>query len=131
MVVFLKDLKAQYGVPDTLTYLHNIVNNKNQYIGQYFSVLQNSLNIQVKYFHPRRGVTYDTDRETSTKFSFYFPDECDDLYLASPYLEIYWLTPLNAIQSFLLYNSNNGGGWNTAVYNFYKNAIIRDIKVRE
>ena len=53
------------------------------------------------------------------------------MYLAYPKLEIYWQATLNINQSSLLYSQNNGGGWDTVVYNFYKNAIIADIKVRE
>lgn len=42
------------------------------------------------------------------------------MYLAYPKLEIYWQATLNINQSSLLYSQNNGGGWDTVVYNFYK-----------
>ncbi len=120
------------GVPDTLAYLQTIVANKANYIGQPFSALFNNLQIQTKYFHPiRGGGHYDSNKETSTHFSFYFPQSADELYLTYPCLVIYWQTPLNANHSFSLYNTNNGGGWTTAVANFYTNGIIADIKVWE
>ncbi|MCB0740828.1 MAG: hypothetical protein R2796_10545 [Chitinophagaceae bacterium] len=122
--------KAQ-GVPDTLTYLNSIVANKNNYIGQSFSLLKNNLQIEIKYFQSFAAIHYNKDRETSTSFAFYFPNDADEIYLTFPKLEIYWQTPLNINQSGLLWGNNNGGGWSTAVYNFYKNAIIADIKVRE
>lgn len=127
-----KNTKAQStGVPDTLAYLQTIVANKANYIGQPFSVLKSHLQIELKYFHPRRGIVHDTNKETSTHFSFYFPQSADEMYLTYPCLVIYWQTPLNANQSFSLYNTNNGGGWTAAVANFYANGIIADIKVRE
>lgn len=126
-----KNLKAQTGVPDTLAYLQSIVVNKSQYIGQPFSVLYNNLQIQVKYFSPFSAIHYDKNKETSTSFSFYFPQNgLDDFYLTYPKLEIYWQPYLSAIQSESIWG-NSGGQWNTSAYNFYKNAIIADIKVRE
>ena len=124
-----KESKAQTGVPDTLAYLQTIVANKANYIGQPVSALLNDLQIQIKYFHPSRGIVYDVSKETSTSFAFYFPQTADDMYLTYPCLEIYWQTPLNANQAFSLYNAKNGGGWDTTVYNFYKNATIKNITV--
>ena len=131
ITIFSKNINAQIGVPDTLTYLNSIVANKNIYVGQPFSVLYNVLSIQVKFFQPFAAIHYDKNKETSTSFSFYFPLTIDDMYLAYPKLEIYWQSNLNINQSGLLYSQNNGGGWDTTVYNFYKNAIIADIKVKE
>lgn len=130
-VVFAKNTNAQTGVPDTLAYLQTIVANKANYIGQPFSALLNNLQIQIKYFHPIASIPYDVTKETSTSFAFYFPQTEDDMYLTYPCLNIYWQTPLNANQSFSLYNTNNGGSWTTAVSNFYANGIIADIKIRE
>ena len=126
-----KDTKAQTGVPDTLAYLQTIVANKAQYIGHSFHELADTMQIQIKFFSPFAAIHYDNNKETSTSFGFYFPQTADDLYLTYPMLEIYWLPYLNINQSLLLYNSNDGGGWNTAVYNFYKNGIIKDIQIRE
>lgn len=120
-----------YGVPDTLAYLQSIVVNKAQFIGQPFSVLRDSLEIQIKYFHPRRGIVHNVSKETSTRFGFYFPVVANDMYLTYPSLEIYWQPHLNATQSDILWESNNGGAWSTAVANFYANGIITDIKVVE
>ena len=131
-VISAKVTKAQtVGVPDTLAYLQTIVANKSQYIGQPFSILLNNLQIQIKYFHPRRDIVYDISKETSTRFGFYFPQSANELYLTYPSLEIYWQPYLNANQSDALWENNNGGGWSTAVAAFYANGIITDIKVRE
>ena len=74
---------------------------------------------------------YNVSIKTSTSFAFYFPQNADDMYLTYPCLEIYWQNPLNANQAFSIYNTNNGGGWSATVYNFYKDAIIKDVRVRE
>jgi hypothetical protein len=120
-----------YGVPDTLAYLRSIVANKAQFIGQPFSKLQDSLKIQIKYFHPTRGVVHDISKETFTDFSFYFPLSAEEIYLTYPAIRIYWQPYLNATQSDVLWENNNGGGWSTAVANFYVNGIIADIKIVE
>lgn len=128
----VKSANAQtYGVSDTLAYLQTIIANKSQFINKPFSVLRDSLKVEVKYFHPRRNIHYDISKETSTRFSFYFPQNADDLYLAYPYLEVYWQTPLNAAQSDTLWKINGGGGWSSAVAAFYVNGIIKDIQIRE
>lgn len=90
-----------------------------------------SLKIQIKHFWPNRSIVYDITKEPSTQFSFYFPQSADEAYLTYPCLEIYWQTPLNASQSDVLWKSNNGGGWSSAVAVFYASAIISDIKIRE
>lgn len=131
VAVTSRNLNAQTGVPDTLAYLQSIVANKTQFIGQPFSVLRDSLKIQIKFFSIGRGIWYNTSKETSTDFAFYFPQTADEIYLTYPFLKIYWQTPLNANQSDTLWNNNNGGGWSAAVASFYASGIIADIKVRE
>ncbi len=118
-------------VTDTLQYLQLIVSNKTQYVGQPFSKLLDSLQIQIKHFSPFSANSYDISKETSTSFSFYYPNTIDDFYLTYPKLEIVWQLPLNAIQSDALWENNNGGGWSPVVKNFYAVGIIADIKVRE
>lgn len=130
IIAFSTKTKAQ--VPDTLAYLNSIVANKAQYIGQPFSILKNNLQIQIKFFSPFASISYDKSKETSTSFSFYFPQiGINDFYLTYPKLEIYWQIPLNASQSDILWEANNGGGWSTSVANFYANGLIADIKVRD
>ncbi len=131
--MLMTKVKAQnYGVPDTLAYLQSIVTNKAQFIGRPFSKLQDSLKIQIKFFSPFARIHHDKTKETSTSFSFYFPqDGLDDFYLTYPSLEIYWHPYLNATQSDILWEDTNGGGWSTSVINFYANGIISDIKVRD
>lgn len=125
--------KAQsVGVPDTLVYLQSIVTNKAQYIGRPFYVLYSGLQIQIKLFSPFSAIHHQKYKETSTSFSFYYPqDGLDDFYLTFPKLEIYWQAPLSSIQSDALWQAANGGSWSLTVYDFYKNAIIGDIRVRE
>jgi len=132
-IAFSKQVNAQInsGVPDTLAYLQTIVVNKPQYTGKPFSVLMDSLKIQIKFFSPFSGLSAHINKETSTSFSFYFPQTADDFYLTYPKLEIIWQTPLNRTQSNVLWESNNGGGWSAAVAVLYATAIVADIKVRE
>ena len=118
-------------ITDTLTYLQHIVNTKANYIGQPFSVLLNSLQLQIKFFSPFAGSPYAKSKETSTSFAFNFPQTPEDMYLTYPGLEIYWLPNLNADQSNLLYTQFNGGGWSPTVAAFYSTAIISDIKIRD
>lgn len=129
LIANLKTANAQ-GVPDTLAYLNSIVLNKNNYIGQPFSVLSNNLQIQIKFFSPFAAIHHKKNMETSTSFAFYFPLNENQIYLTYPSLEIYWQPYLNASQSSILYSQFDGGGWSSAVYDFYKNAIIADIIVR-
>lgn len=129
---FIKNADAQAsGVPDTLSYLQSIVANKSKYIGKPFSVVLNSLQIQIKYFSPRENIHYDKYKETSTLFSFYFPKNSEEIYLIYPGLEIYWKPYLNAVQSELLYSQCQSVGWTPAVAAFYENALISDIRVVE
>ena len=131
IAISAKDTYAQNGVPNTLAYLQTIVDNKSNYIGQPFSVLLDSLQIQIKYFSRFPGLHHDKTKETSTSFSFYLPqDDFNDFYLTYPKLEIYWQPYLNATQSGVLFR-NSRGEWNTDAYNFYKNAIIKDIQIRD
>lgn len=116
---------------DTLAYLQTIVANKSQYIGRPFHDLADTMKLQFKFFSPIAAIHYDKTKETSTSFGFYFPQTADDIYLTYPSLDIYWQLYLNADQSSALYSQYNGGGWNTAVYDCYKNAIIKDIQVRD
>ena len=129
---FVKNADAQSpGVQDTLVYLKSIVANKSQYIGKPFSVVLNSLQIQIKYFSPRESIHYDKNKETSTLFSFYFPKNSEEIYLIYPSLEIYWKPYLNAVQSELLYSQCQNVGWSPAVAAFYENALISDMRVIE
>ncbi len=123
------EVKAQ-GVPDTLAYLQSIVLNKANYIGQPFSVLQNHLQIEIKFFSPFGAIPHDKYKETSTSLGFYFPETAEEVYLTYPSLEIYWRPYLNAKQSGLLYSQYNVGGWSVEVANFYANGIISDIKIQ-
>ena len=129
-MVYVKETKAQ--VPDTLAYIQSVVANKAQFIGQPFSVLMDSLKIQIKFFSPFAAIPHDKNKETSTSFSFYFPqDGLEDFFLTYPKLEVIWQTPLNATLCDALWEANNGGGWTSTVAAFYANGIVADIKVRD
>ncbi len=130
VTLFTKNTNAQTGVPDTLAYLQSIAANKAQYIGQPFSVLKNNLQIQIKYFQPFAAIPYDKDKETSTSFAFYFPNNVDELYLTFPKIEIYWQPYLNIVQSLGIANGNRGI-WSAAAEAFYANGIIADIQIRD
>ena len=117
-------------VTDTLAYLQNIEVNKFQFLGQPFSVLMDSLKIQIKYFNQNTAIVYDITKETSTSFGFFFPQTNDDFFLTYPRIEVVWQNYLNASQSWSLYQTY-GGSWQSAVAAFYSNGIIADIKVRE
>lgn len=131
IIFFIKNTNAQgYGVPDTLAYLNTIAANKAQFIGQPFSRLRDSLKIQIKWFSPFAAIHYKKNKETSTSFGFYFSVSTDDYYLTYPRIEIYWQTNIDKNQSNIFWE-NNQGGWESTVANYYANAIIADIKVRE
>jgi hypothetical protein len=132
MIAFSKEVKAQtYGVPDTLTYLQSIVANKAQFIGHPFSVLRDSLKIEIKLFSPFASISYNKTKETSTSFAFYFPQSDADHYLSYPRIEIYWQTYLNINQSDAIRLNNNRGQWNSLADSFYTTGIIADIQIRE
>ena len=125
-----QETKAQtYGVPDTLVYLQSIVANKAHFIGQPFSVLIDSLKIQIKYFGPNSGIVYDVSKETSTSFGFRTPQNAEEIYLTYPHLLVYWQPCLNANQSRILYNTTVG--WTSTIAAFYATGIIADIQIRE
>jgi hypothetical protein len=126
---FSKVNAQSVGVPDTLAYLQSIVANKAFFIGKPFSVLRDSLKIQIKHFSPHAHIPYDKNKETATSFAFYFPFSTADHYLSYPRLRVSWLPYLNATQSDIIWESNNGGSWNTNSNAFYNNAIIHDIDI--
>jgi len=70
-VISLSKANAQTNIPDTLAYMKTIVANKNQFIGKPFSVLLDSLKIQIKFFSPCTDITSNIYKETSTRYSFF------------------------------------------------------------
>jgi len=130
-LIGFKGLKAQTtGVSDTLGYLKSIVANKAFYINKPFSILQDSLRINIKYFNQKTGIGYNLSKETSTSYGFFFPQSNEDFYLTYPRIEVFWKMPLDAVVSWSLYKTY-AGGWSSAVANFYSTGIIADIKIRE
>jgi hypothetical protein len=118
-------------VPDTLAYLQSIVAKKSQFIGKPFAALADSLKIQIKFFFPFASIAYDMRKETSTEFSFRFPQNAEEIYLTYPSLEIFWQPYLNAAQSHSLYTQYRSVGWSPVVASFYSTGVIADIKVQE
>lgn len=116
---------------DTLTYLQFIVANKANYIGRPFSALLSDLQIQIKRFAPIASIAQDMSKETSTNFSFYFPQSIDEFHLTFPKLNISWQTHLNATTSQYLFKKYNKGGWTQEVIDFYSTAIIKNIELFE
>lgn len=119
------------GVSDTLFYLQSIVANKSQFIGHTFSELENSMQIQIKHFSRNTDLVNDKNKETSTSFGFYFPQNNDEVYLSYPRLRISWQPYLNATISDNIWGNNNGGSWNSSASTFYSTGIISDIQIRE
>ena len=116
--------KAQ--VTDTLTYLQQIVANKNNYIGKPFSTLEKDLQIRAKSFCPYADITYDISKETSTFIGFINPITMEDF--SFPGLIIYWQPYLNHKTADSLY-TKAGGGWTPEVDSFYSSGIIKDIRI--
>ena len=120
--------KAQtYGVPDTLVYLQNIVANKAFYIGKPFSILLDSMKIQIKCFSPFASIPHDKNKETSTSYGFYFPLNENYMFLTYPRIRIFWEIPLNASQSQALYSTRLG--WSQPIIAFYSSAVIKNIDI--
>ncbi len=131
ILIASKNTQAQSNILlDTLAYLQQIVANKNFFIGKPFSVLKDSLKLEIKHFSPLPGIHYDFSKETSTSFAFYFPQSPNEVYLTYPKLNISWQPFLNRNQSMLLHNQNKGK-INVDVFTFYANAIIRNIEILE
>jgi hypothetical protein len=126
-----KAVAQNYGVPDTVAYLQSIVANKALFIGKPFSILRDSLKIEIRKFNPISEISYDTRKETSTAFSFYFPQTVNDFNLSFPKLIVSWVPYLDANRSRINYNTSNGGGWSTAIADYYKTGIVSDIRVLE
>lgn len=131
IVSVAKSTKGQTGVSDTLAYLQTIVANKSQFIGQPLSTLLKHLQINIKYFQPISSIHYAKSKETSTIFAFNFPKTANDIYLTYPSLKIYWQSYLDAKQSNIIWEANDGGGWSASAATFYSKNIIFDIKVVE
>jgi hypothetical protein len=118
ILVFAQEIHSQNTrLPDTLAYLQTIVANKAQYIGQPFSFLKNSLQIEIKYFSPFSGKRHKKDKETSTSFAFYIPTSQFNHYLSYPRLRVFWNPYLNATQSNQLWEINNGL-WGQSIESF-------------
>jgi len=123
----------QTHVSDTLNYLHYIVANKQQFIGQPFSVLKDSLKINIKYFSPFGAYHYDQSKETDTRIAFNYIENLEDFYLTYPSLNITWVQPLDLVLAHQIRQSfrTSGTAWGTRAYQHYATAIIKDINLVE
>lgn len=120
-------------VTDTLNYLRYVVSNKQQFIGQPFSVLNDSLKIQIKYFSPYGAYHFDQSRETHSRFGFNFRNNFAEFYLTYPGIQITWQQPLDLVLAYQIAQGyeNTGFAWGTRAYQHYSNAIIKDIRIIE
>jgi len=120
-------------ITDTLNYLRYIVSNKQQFIGQPFNVLKDSLKIDIKYFCPFGAYHFDQSKETHSRFGFNFSDNLEDFYLTYPGINITWQQPLNLVLAYQIAQGyeNTGTAWGTRAYQHYASAIIKDISLVE
>jgi hypothetical protein len=120
-------------VTDTLGYLRHLVANKQQFIGQPFSVLNDSLKIQIKYFSPFGAYHHDQSKETDSEFGFNNSIDIADFYLTYPRIRIYWQQPLGLYQAIQLTYLYNGSmvAWGTRAYQHYANAVVKDVRLVE
>lgn len=124
----MQTLNAQTGVPDTLTYLKQVEASKSKFIGKPFSVLLDSLKINIVFFSPISWDPAYKNRETSTSFYFIIPEYMEDF--DSYNFEIIWAAPLNRIVTNQIYGSGQRAGeWRTAAAQYYRTGIIADIIV--
>jgi|GEM_PF-739079 len=136
LLVITSRTKAQtYPTPvtDTLNYLRYIVSNKQQFIGLPFSVLHDSLKINLKYFAPNGAFHFDQSKETDTQIAFNNSNNLDDFYLTYPRLEVTWEQPLNLPVAYQIAHGyqNSSIAWGSRAYQHYANGIIKNIRVVE
>ncbi|MBZ4191929.1 hypothetical protein [Niabella beijingensis] len=120
---------AQTGpITDTSAYLKTIESKKAYFKGKPLSVLLDSLKIPIKTFGSKPKPT-DVSKEIATYFYFAVPKYLEDF--SEKYLRIEWTTPLDANASELIFNATAiAGEWTIAAQNFYKTAIISDIRAK-
>jgi hypothetical protein len=120
-------------VTDTLGYLRYLVANKQLFIGQPFSVLNDSLKIQIKYFSPFGAYHSDQSLETHSRFAFNFKNTLADFYLTYPGLQITWQQPLDLTLAYQIAQGyeNTGFAWGTRAYQHYANAVVKDVRLVE
>ncbi len=121
--------KAQTSpITDTTAYLKTIESKKSYFIGRPFSVLLDSLKIPIKVFIPK-AYAFDVAKEKSTFFHFNSPNFLEDF--AEKRLWIEWATPRDAKASDVIFSATDtAGAWTTAARDFYKTAVIKDIKAK-
>ena len=115
-------------LPDTTTYLENIVKNKTQYIGKPFSDLEKDLKIKIIGYAPFVESSMDISKEGSTALNFVDLHQ-EDNFGKYPYLLIYWKEPLNMNETRAYFDKYHNYDWTDEIEKHYKNGIIRNIEV--
>lgn len=121
-------LNAQ--VPDTLRYLRQIVANKSLYVNHPFSKLEDSLAISIKSFTPITPLR-NINLEENAIFRFYYSNNIEDIVAASPGLIVVWETMPIIQNSYRFFYQDNRGKYSSAVSQYYRPFIIKDIYLIE
>jgi len=115
-------------VTDTVAYLKSIETQKSLFVGKPFSVLLDSLKIDIKAFAGTPNPT-NISKEKATSFYFVNPKYLEDF--SEKYLRIEWATELDGTRSDEIFDTPTvSGTWIAEARDFYKTAIIKDIKAK-
>ncbi|TAE64969.1 MAG: hypothetical protein EAY68_06885 [Bacteroidetes bacterium] len=121
-------LNAQ--VPDTLRYLRQIVANKSLYVNHPFSKLEDSLVLSIQNFTPITPLK-NINLEQNAIFGFYYSSNIDEMIAASPALIVVWETMPIIQNSYRFFYQDNRGKYPSAVSQYYRPFIIKDIYLIE
>lgn len=117
-------------VPDTLRYLRQIVANKNIYINQPFSKLEDSLRISIQGFTPLNPLN-ENSLENKNIFRFIYSPNPQDMSSSFPWLIVVWETMPSFQVTRRLYHLYQKGQYSTDASQYYRQFIIKDIYLRE
>ena len=117
-------------VPDTLRYLRQIVANKNIYINQPFSKLEDSLRIAIKGFTPTT-LLKNINEEKDVIFRFAYSSNPEDIIYSYPWLIVVWETRPSFQVTRRLYHLYQKGQYSTDASQYYRPFIIKDIYLIE
>jgi hypothetical protein len=117
-------------VPDTVRYLRQIVANKSLYINHPFSKLEDSLVISIKGFLPTTP-RHNINLEKDVIFRFNYSSNPEDIIYSYPWLIVVWETMPLIQNSYRFFYQDNRGKYSSAVSQYYRPFIIKDIYLIE